>query len=254
MKTHPITIFLLIIFLAIIPGCTLPGGEQAAAAPTTSGQLETMVAMTLAAFTPSPAPVTETPAVLLPSPTKVVTASATVTPTFSTPMLTISEDTNCRSGPGQSYQVLTVLRPGTKVEVTGRYQNNSYWVIKMPNSSSECWMWGEFATPEGSYASMPEMTPPATATAAPPAPPRAINYDFFCTFTDVTVNMTWTDMAFNEQGYRIYRNTQVIVELPANATAYTDVAPSSSGAGFTYMVEAYNASGTGQASITFNCP
>ncbi len=242
------------LILLILSSCTLPAAEQApAAAPTTSGQLETMVAATFAALTPTAAPATETATPLPPSPTLVL-PTASVTPTFSTPVLLVSADTNCRSGPGQSYPVLVVLKEKTQVEVTGRYQNNSYWIVKMPNGSGECWMWGEFATPSGSVASMPEMTPPPTSTPAPPAPPRGLSYSFTCSFSDVTVNLTWTDVAIDEQGYKIFRNGEQVVDLPAQSVGYTDVAVASSGSAFTYNVLAYNAAGTGEASISFSCP
>jgi hypothetical protein len=82
-----------------------------------------------------------------------------------------------------------------------------------------------------------------------------LTYDFACTFTEVTVNLSWTDVASDESGYRLLRNGGTLVELPANSSAFTDTAAASSGSSFTYSVEAFNSAGKSTAvSISFACP
>jgi hypothetical protein len=147
-----------------------------------------------------------------------------------------------------------VLKSGQTVDIVGRGPQG-YWVVKMPGKNDTCWAWGEFATASGSTQALAEVTPPPTATAAPPAAPRGLTYDFVCSFTDVTVNLGWTDVATDESGYRLLRNGGTLVELPANSTAYTDVTAASSGSSFTYSVEAFNSAGKSSAiSISFTCP
>ncbi len=237
--------FLLSSILLLLASCSTP---TSSATPTENGALGTMVALTMQALTPTVAPPTATPV-----PPTAVPATATITPTPEPASLEITADTNCRSGPGQSYEILTVFHPKTKLEIVGRYQNNNYWVVKMPDGG-ECWLWGEFAKASGGFAALPERTPPPTPTPAPPAPPRGLNYSFSCTFTDVTVELTWTDVAVNEDGYRIYRNNEKVIDLPPDSSAYTDVTAASPGASFSYVVEAFNVTGTGKASISFTCP
>jgi titin len=225
--------------------------EQAVAPDETDLAATVAAQVTQALFktaTPSPS-VTPVP------PTETATPSPTVTPTYAPPVLKINENTNCRSGPGENYGVLVVLKAGQTVELVGRGPQGNYWVVKIPNQTGTCWAWGEFATASGSTHTLDEMTPPPTATAAPPAAPRGLTYDFACTFTDVTVNLSWTDVATDESGYRILRNGGPLVELPANATLYTDTTAASSGSSFTYSVEAFNSAGKSSAiSISFTCP
>ena len=239
--------------LVLLSACNMPQGQ----APTPDSAAETSVAATIAAqvtqallktATPQPS---NTP----PEATPTASPSATITPTYSMPMLEIKENTNCRSGPGEAYQVITVLRAGQTFELAGRAQEGNYWLVKIPGQAQPCWAWGEFATASGSTHTLPEATPPPTLTAAPPAAARGLTYAFSCTFTDVRVELSWTDVATDESGYRILRNSESIVELPANSTSYTDVAPASSGTTLTYAVEAYNSAGKSSAiSISFACP
>ena len=97
--------------------------------------------------------VTETP--LPPSPT--TTLASTLTPT-SEPTTTatqaarvsVSENTNCRSGPGVEYLFKGVLAVGEYAEVIARSTDTAFWYITNPDIPEEgCWLWGEFAQIEG---------------------------------------------------------------------------------------------------------
>jgi uncharacterized protein YgiM (DUF1202 family) len=169
-------------------------------------------------------------------------------------VLSINENTNCRSGPGELYPVLLVLRAGQSVDIVGRSAEGNYWVVNRPDQSGTCWAWGEYATASGSIESVDRLAAPPTVTPSPPTAPRALLYNFVCSFNETTTNLTWTDAANNELGYRVLRNGQEIANLPANSNAYTDIAPSSVGRSFTYTVQAYNSGGVSPSSITFACP
>ena len=113
--------------------------------------------------------------------TPTITMTSTITPTLppSVPMVSVSVNTNCRTGPAIEYDYLTALLVGEKAEVVGKYTTVSptYWIIK--KGSVTCWLWGQYATVEGNTSNLPEMIPPpsptppptATSTATPTATP-----------------------------------------------------------------------------------
>ncbi|MDX9993048.1 MAG: SH3 domain-containing protein [Anaerolineales bacterium] len=244
--------FLLFAVLLATSACNLPQSPPATSAADESGLAATVAAQVTEALYKTATPVpSQTP---LP-PTATASATATITPTYSPPILKINENSNCRSGPGESYAVLVVLKAGQSVDIVGRGPQDNYWVVKIPGRTETCWVWGEFATVSGSAQTLAEITPPPTITAAPPAAPRGLTYTFVCSFTDVTVNLGWTDLASDESGYRILRNGGPLAELPANSSFYTDVAAAASGSSFTYSIEAFNIAGkSSPISISFACP
>ena len=202
-----------------LSACNLP--SQAPSDP--KGQAEeaataTLLALTLA--TQNNQPLTTA----IPSSTPFPTDTPTITPTFtpSVPMVTVSQNTNCRTGPGVVYDLIGGLLIGEEAVVVGKYSAGNYWIINNPDSSGTCWLWGQYATVTGNSAGLPEYTPPPTPTITPtptftptPSPPNApasftaskacipllpspnFNYQFV---------LQWTDSANNEDGYRVYFN------------------------------------------------
>ena len=89
-----------------------------------------------------------------------------------------------------------------------------------------------------------------TAVASPmstPAPPNAPTwsaYNYTCEFIDggstMTMHLDWNDRSNSEDGYRVYRDQQVIATLPPNSTSYVDVAFVAAGQKLSYSVEAFN--------------
>jgi uncharacterized protein YraI len=241
--------------LLMLTGCNLP---QASPVPPLEAQAATLVAATLNARTMMATP---TAAQSMPTlaPTATLPPTATITPTYATPLLKISEDTNCRTGPGQDYEIVTVIKAGKQVEIIGRPPTGNYWVVKNPANSNPCWVWGEYATPSGSIHILPSITPPPTATPGLPAAPSNLRYEFNCAYngvgTDVTTTLEWNDNARNEKGYRVYRNGSFAIELPPNSTTFAETAAIPLGATMTYSVEAFNDTGpSARASISFTCP
>jgi hypothetical protein len=97
--------------------------------------------------------------------TTTVTALIEVnTATPSIPMVTVSRGTNCRSGPGTEYKILGELLVGQQAEVVGVFPDWDYWIIKNPDKTGECWLWGEYASVSGETADLPRFTPPPTPT------------------------------------------------------------------------------------------
>jgi len=95
------------------------------------------------------------------------TATPTPTSTLGVPMVSVSTTTNCRTGPGTDYDIVSSLGPGQMAEVVGKYSGGNYWVIKTPGGGGNCWLWGQYATITGNTDKLPEMIPP-------PAPPTSV--------------------------------------------------------------------------------
>jgi uncharacterized protein YgiM (DUF1202 family) len=253
MKTQKFTLTgLFSLLLVLSSACNISGTTTQ---PSLNDQAATIVALTLNAVqtsTPSPS---ETPEPAN-SPTLSIspTPTLTITPTYSVPLLIVNEATNCRSGPGESYEILFTLLPGATVEIVGRYPTNNYWTVKVQGLEQPCWIWGEYSTASGSYWTVPSVTPPATTTASPPSAPSFSNWEYSCGSGNATVTLEWNDRANDESGYRIYRNDKQVTELPANSSAYTEVIEVESGEKITYRIEVFNSTGSASSStISFSC-
>jgi uncharacterized protein YgiM (DUF1202 family) len=186
------------------------------------------------------------------------TQTPTITPTYSVPMLLFNGNTNCRKGPGDQYEVDTVVRSGVKVEAVGRLEKTNYWLVKKPGGSGTCWVAGDFATSSGSIQMLPTVTAPPTPTPKPPTAPAWSTWNFTCDFasggSNINMNLVWTDRTNDEVGYTIYRDGKAIANLGPDSTAYTDVAFVAAGQSVSYKVEVYNKSGTASTStISATC-
>ena len=108
----------------------------------------------------TPVPPTETP-IDLP------TATLAFTATLSVPMVQVSVNTNCRTGPGAIYDLVSALLVSQEAEVVARNADGSYWVIPNPGGAGTCWLWGFYATVEGPTAGLPVWDAPPTPTPLP---------------------------------------------------------------------------------------
>jgi len=247
--------FLSIILVTVL-ACNLPGTVTQ---PSLSVEDEaaTIIAGTLTALainvTDVPITATISP---IPQATNTSGPTPTITPTYSTPMLTLLAPTNCRTGPGKNYEVLFSYVKDVRLEIIGYYPPENYWLVKSSESrTGECWIWGEYAKVTGSYWVVPTLTPPPTATIPLPQAP-AVKWTFNCNYAinQMDISITWDDFATNETGYRVIRNEQVIAELPANTTAYKDTYVFTPGEKVIYQIEVYNITGfTRSAVISVTC-
>ena len=205
-------------------------------------------------------------------PTGVPSATPELAPTSGSITVSVSQDSNCRAGPGTQYQILGVLHVGQTALVVGKNTANGYWIIQNPDAPGQCWLWGKFATTQGDPSTLSEMTPPPppptatftpvppTATTAPagpptptvnpiiqlpgffkPAAPSNLQGSAFCQsgLPVFFVMLTWQDNSSNESGFRVYRDGKYPLTLAANTTSYK----ASSGSGVLFGVEAYNSFG-----------
>lgn len=224
----------------------LAGGGIVAASPTTQ---------------PSETPTGEIPPPPSMTPSITLTPTLTLTATLSVPMVSVSEDTNCRSGPGVIYDYLGALTKGEKAEVVGKNTANNYWVIKNPDYAGTCWLWGRYATVEGDTSRIPEWLVPSTPTPSIPAAPSGLSGTRVCKtillpaphVEMVKVTLSWTDNANNEEGYHIYRDGTLVATLGPNEETYIEN-PTGIASG-TYAVEAFNTAGaSARKKITLTCP
>jgi hypothetical protein len=226
-----------------ISACNLPSPEQVLP----PGDVQTAAALTVEALIRPVASATVQAATLPDTPTPTFAPTGTITPTFSTPILSVREQTNCRTGPGQDYEVVFTYLPNKKLEILGRYDPGNFWLVKSNESpTGECWLWGEYVDVTGSYWVVSSVTPPPTKTPAPPDAPSLQKWDFLCNSVSgqMNVTITWKDNADNETGYRVIRDGSVASELPANSLSYTETILLSSGESVIYLVEVYNAAGS----------
>jgi hypothetical protein len=221
-------------------------------------EIQTAAALTLQAIlTPSVTSSASTPQITKTSSPRatgtVSTAGSptiTITPTYSIPMVTVRESTNCRSGPGEEYQVIVTYTNGRELEIVGRYDAGNFWLVKSNESpNGTCWLWGEFVDVTGSYWAVASVTPPPTSTSAPPRAPIILEWNFFCEGGILNFTVTWRDDASDETGYRIFRNGEAIVELPANSTTHTDLYDVPSDQSVEYYVQVYSPTGSANTSI-----
>jgi len=181
MKRRLGLLFLSVISLVIIlTACNFPIVKQ----PSGSGisvddQAKTIVALTVAKITGGEAPqVQETPAAPnatntqpltdttepTMTPTNTVTPTNTMTSTPEIPRVSVSVDTNCRTGPSTQFDLVGALLVGESAELVGRSSEGNYWIIKNPDAAGNCWLWGQYASVSGPTSTLALYTPPPTPT------------------------------------------------------------------------------------------
>lgn len=253
---------LTIVLVALIAtfACNLPSAQPPADENQIPPEIQTQLMDGLQNGADVPITATFSPIPSLTSTANPNAATATITPTFSTPMLTVLQQTNCRTGPGQDYEITFTYLPNAKLIILGRYDPENYWLVKSDESpTGQCWLWGEYVQTSGSYWAVSSVTPPPTSTQPPPNAPTFQSWDYTCTYNginnDLNVILTWSDKSSNETGYRVFRDGGLVAELPANSASYADKVAVNSGQGVGYRVDAYNVTGTASTStISITCP
>lgn len=156
-------LLILTLILSGLTACNLP--REDAAGEETGDRVRTSVAQTVAAQskgedpneegTPAPA-ATDT---LTPSP------SVTLTPTPDAVAVGVTGNTFCRTGPGSVYDQRGVFNTDQTSEIIARDPTGDFWYIVNPDNTAEnCWIWGNYATPEGPTDFLPVYTPPPSPT------------------------------------------------------------------------------------------
>jgi hypothetical protein len=271
-------LFLIALLLTLaLSACNLPSAQKTSSADATITALAAIIeaqklptnAAAPATNTPLPSdtPTVQFTLTAMPTSTVTLTPTITLTPTPSVPMVTVSQTTNCRTGPGTVYDLLGSLSPGQTAQVVGKYSAGNYWIIDTPGGSGTCWLWGQYAAVSGNTSGLPEMYPPPSPTPSLPAAPKHFGANKTCTssgvFTyNVHVDLSWTDMATNEEGYYLYRNGKLLQTLAANSTSASDDTTlnilhviGSPVPHIDYKLQAFNSAGMSDArELSVTCP
>ena len=93
-----------------------------------------------------------------------------VTATLSLDIFTITQATNCRSGPGTMYPVLTTIPVGAALNAVGRNEDGSWFYLDQPGKIP-CWAFSRNGTLSGDPTGLPALVAPPTPIPTPPPPP-----------------------------------------------------------------------------------
>jgi hypothetical protein len=132
MKTRQTLIFLIMLSALLLQAC---GANAQSAIATGIAQTQQISALETAAAGGGGAAQVQPPAEV---------AQPSNTPAPSVALVSVSQNTNCRSGPRQDYNLLTTINVGQQVEVLKIFSND-YAVVKNPNGSGDCWLFLQFA-------------------------------------------------------------------------------------------------------------
>ncbi len=171
-KTPSKTILLaLILVLIALSACTLSDGADPMVATQTYQALDAIAEATVHAIQSQEAQATAQAA--LPSPTftpgpPTRTPTPIYSPTPAAPIIEVSLDSNCRSGPGKVYDMVGALLVGETTEILARGSVPNYWVVDNPDyPGHECWLWGKYATVSGDTSHLPIRSVAPTPIPAP---------------------------------------------------------------------------------------
>ena len=188
--SRPLThISWLLVCALALTACNLPFSRGAEAVdPVALGVAQTSVALTQAALTqaanpaasgdpvqpvqepdqPQPPPDAAATSTLTLAPSLTLTPewtpTVTLTATLSVPMVSVSRNTNCRTGPGEPYEIVGALMENEEAEVVGISSDGGTWIIKNPDGPGECWLWGYYATVTGPTEGLEVYLTPPTPT------------------------------------------------------------------------------------------
>jgi hypothetical protein len=225
-------VMIILACLVFTSACNLPGVQPAAAGtpPVENLPIETQVALmveaTLAAQTvladastaTQAAQATNTPAF---TPTPTLSPTQTYTPTSSVPMVTVSVNTNCRSGPNTSYGILGVMTVGQQAEVVGRSTLSDTMIIRLPSDLNvTCWLWAGNATVTGDTSGLPVVPIPATPTAKFSPTPQ-VSFSVVYASTDFCAGLYRVKFKITNTGILTWESDQVSVTDQATSVTKT---------------------------------
>jgi hypothetical protein len=221
------TSLLVFVLLLGVAACVLPGvplvdtnAQSTSLAQTLAVIIQETQDAASTPLTPTSAVATSTETFTPVYPSQTATESITATPTFTptslVPMISVSIPTNCRSGPGKTYDQVGALLVGKTVQVYARDPSGMYWYIRNPNSTKEyCWVWGEYATLSGLTSILPMFTPPPTPTAtATPLPSFDSSYSGLVVCTG-----WWPEIKLKNTGEVTFRSVGISLKDTVTSTS-----------------------------------
>ncbi|HUH98363.1 MAG TPA: hypothetical protein VLZ89_13445 [Anaerolineales bacterium] len=171
-----------------------------------------------AASSPTPFPTATLAPTQTPSPTPSLTEThpPIIIPTLtaSTLSVSVSVPTNCRTGPGLTYEVVGYLLVGETAQAYGRDAASLHWYIRNPDDpNSFCWISGKYANLSGNLSGIPVYTPEPTPALTPtpmPTPTPYSNLAANYSGLDSCQNW-WTEFNLTNNGSITYRSVEITV-------------------------------------------
>jgi uncharacterized protein YraI len=176
--------FVLLLLVFILSACNFPTRQTPRFEETLqAGLVQTAAALTAIAPFEKPVPQFVAPVVQVPVEQAPVAAPPAVQPAHSfvpvsqtgLPVVTVSVNTNCRSGPARAYSMLGWLLVGEQAVVVGHNQRLNYLVIQNPRGEGNCWLWGQYATVFGDLNTVPHVEFPFTTPGVPVTGPAYLS-------------------------------------------------------------------------------
>lgn len=187
---------------------------------------------------------------------------AAVSPATGAMTVTVSQSTNCRTGPSQEFSDIYALGIGQTAEVVGKNTFNNYWIIKIPDGSGKtCWLWGRYATVSGDTAALAEAATPTPSGGEKPLAPVITSSNVKCYNAgsgdqDYEVRVNWTDNSNNETKFNIYTSpNNEFYTKKADAVTVDFIERLPAGTTLTVVVVSANSAGeSAPSSASFVCP
>lgn len=177
--------------------------------------------------------------------------------------VTVSQNTNCREGPGQEFNDVGALTPGQTAEVVGKDTVNNYWIIKLPsNPAVTCWLWGQYATVTGDTSQVANVpTPTKAGPSGAPNAPTLVDAQLKCTNLSggdyqYKITLKWADNSSNENKFTIYSSAGNVFTTPPNKTSFSFEENLPGGTNLSVSLTAANEKGESQqvGVGVFQCP
>ncbi|NIM95816.1 MAG: hypothetical protein GTO18_19115 [Anaerolineales bacterium] len=149
------------------------------------------------------------------TPTITHTPTRTLTPTPAAPLISVTANTNCRSGPGTGYDIRGVLLVDEITEVIAKSTIEDYWYIVNPDKPEEaCWLSGFYANIEGETNFLPVLTPM-------PSPTPPVGFDLFLTGFASCGEIHYVVFAVENTGGEILKSANIkVVNYETGRTLY----------------------------------
>jgi hypothetical protein len=162
---------LFFVFVALFLQACAPDTESRVATEVALGvaqtqQISDLQTAAAAGAEGTPAPDSDTADSIEATQTPSTTPSPTIspTPTLGIPEISVSQDTNCRTGPASNYGYLYTAEPNNPVEVVGLWEGGNEYVI-IDAGAYTCWLWTRYAdNRDFSAYDLPSHPSPATPT------------------------------------------------------------------------------------------
>jgi spore coat protein U-like protein len=167
MKIRRVTVFLFVLSALLLQACAPDTQSAVATALFQTQQISALQTAAAGGGQPVQPPADNgggQPVAPSATPTPSSTPTITLTNTPSIPFVSVSSDTNCRSGPSITYTLLTTVHVGQQAQVLKLFSSD-YVLVQNPNGSGDCWLWLNFAnTHDFSAYNLPFATQPPTST------------------------------------------------------------------------------------------